>query len=95
MNFKEALALAQKSEKLIGKSFNGSRVDDILIVPTNTEQRNNFIKEYLNSLDAHSAILPYMSCDVTVEALFNRDMICSTGAYLFCDVSQLQRTNEE
>ena len=87
MNFKEALALAKKSEKLIGKSFNGSRVDDILIVPTNTEQRNNFIKEYLNSLDAYSAILPYMSCDVTVEALVNRDLIFATGRALGCDVS--------
>ena len=87
--------MAQKSEKLIGKTINGAKVDDILIVPTNSEQRDSFIKEYITTMNAKSAILPYMSFDVNVEALFNKDMIFTNGAYLFCDVLKLHSNFDE
>ncbi len=46
MKFYEAVELAQKNENLIGKSFNGGIIDEIILVPTDFEEEKEFERLY-------------------------------------------------
>ena len=75
MTFQEALVLAHDSEKLVGTIFNGETIEELLIVPTDKFLHDKFFKEYCSTLNAQSAILPFMDTDVEVVALFKKSYI--------------------
>lgn len=86
MTFKEALVLANDSEKLVGTKYRGETIEEILIVPTDKALHDKFFKEYCISSDAKSAILPFMASDVEVVALFKKNYIHQGGIILTTNV---------
>lgn len=51
MNLEQANHLRRKNLHLIGKSINGERIDDIIIVPSTSENYDLFISEYVETRD--------------------------------------------
>ncbi len=90
MTFKEALTLAEKSNKHIGKTIKGGRIDEILIVPTNEVSYQKYTQEYITTLNAQTAILPYINDDVKVIAVINKSMITKSGILIFEDVTNIE-----
>ena len=89
MTFKEALVLAHDSKKFVGTNYKGETIEEILIVPTNEVQRDKFFKEYCFSLDARTAILPFVDSDVEVVALFKKSYIYQGGAIPITSVNNI------
>lgn len=86
MTFQEALVLAHDSEKLVGTKFNGETIEEVLIVPTDKVQHDKFFTEYCSTLNAKTAILPFMDSDVEVVALFKKSYIHPCGVILTTNV---------
>lgn len=86
MTFQEALVLAHDSEKLVGTTFNGETIEEVLIVPTDKVLHDRFFTEYCSTLNAKTAILPFMESDVEVVALFKKSDIQQCGVILTTNV---------
>ena len=59
MTFQEALVLAHDSEKLVGTTFNGETIEEVLIVPTDKVLHDRFfhgILFYTECKNSHSSI---------------------------------------
>lgn len=72
MTFKEALVIANDKTKMLGSICKDSRLDEILIVPTNPQERKAFEAEYVTNLNAQAAILPYIHSDVEVCGIYDK-----------------------
>jgi hypothetical protein len=75
MEFYEAIELAQKNENLIGKSFKGSIIHEIILVPTDFEEEKEFENLYVRYLDGKRAIALFTNSDVVVKCVVNKNLI--------------------
>lgn len=75
MTFQESHVLAHANEKLVGTIFYEETIEELLIVPTDKFLHDKFFKEYCSTLNAQSAILPFMDTDVEVVVLFKKSHI--------------------
>lgn len=76
MKFLEALVVANEKEQLVGKlKMNGATLDEIIIVPSDVEEYQSFIKAYTHTLNAQQSIVPYMESDVIVLGVFDKKRI--------------------
>jgi hypothetical protein len=67
MTYKEALELANQKEYLIGQTWNGARIDDIIIYPSAPELQESYWKGYVDcGYDSKKAVLPYVNMDLSV-----------------------------
>lgn len=68
MKYSEALKWIETHKDIIGSidEKGGFIVSDLLIVPTNSQNQDTFLRNYLLSRDKESAILPYINDDVEV-----------------------------
>lgn len=70
MNYNEALELIKKSSHLIGKiNERGFIINELIIVPSDSANREQYIREYLNTKNAELAISPYIKEDLEVWAI--------------------------
>lgn len=89
MDFFKAVKLAKANEHLVGKAVKGAIVDEIIIMPTNEEERKAYWQYFTQYLDAQRAIVPFMTSDVEVFALFNKRLIRSENLPVTCNVVNL------
>ena len=75
MNFYEAVKLAKANEHLIGKEYQTGIIDEIIIVPTNEIEFDEYKRIYKRTHDAQKAIVPFMESDVEVRLLINKKLI--------------------
>lgn len=88
MEFLEAVKLARKKSNLIGTSTaKGGTIDDIIIVPTDPHERENFIRNYLTSFDAQQSIIPYINSDVQVLAVIDKERICKQNVFIYTTIA--------
>lgn len=70
MKYEDALKLKDESKSLIGtKDSKGFTIGEIIIVPSNEEERNAFFDSCILDYDFESAIIPYIDSDLEVWAL--------------------------
>lgn len=85
MTFPEALQLVERKKSLIGTTTEkGLLIDLIIIVPTDKEQREKFVRSLMVTRSPQKSIVPFMESDVEVWAT-NSDYLYKRGI-LFFDV---------
>ncbi len=85
MTFTEALQLVERKKSLIGsKTEKGLLIDLIIIVPTDEELREKFVRSLMVTRSPQKSIAPFMESDVEVWAT-NSDYLYKQGI-LFFDV---------
>lgn len=85
MTFTEALQLVERKKSLIGsKTEKGLLIDLIIIVPTDEELREKFVRSLMFTRIPQKSIVPFMESDVEVWAT-NSDYLYKQGI-LFYDV---------
>ena len=85
MTFTQALQLIERKKNLIGsKTDKGLLIDLILVVPTDTKLREQFIDNLMITRNPQQAIAPFMDSDVEVWVT-NSDYLYKKGI-LFHDV---------
>lgn len=91
MNFLNAVRLAEANMHLIGKMVNRDIIEDIIIMPTDEREQEEYKQYYAQYLDAQRAIEPFMVTDVNVFALFKKSLIRSTGFFVVCSIYDLPK----
>ena len=75
MNFNEAIILKAKNLHLIGKKDKGATIDELILVPTDQNLADQFLKLYIQTLDGDAAIKPFAGTDVFIVAVFDKKRI--------------------
>ncbi|MBI3510736.1 MAG: hypothetical protein HY064_08730 [Bacteroidetes bacterium] len=75
MEFKQAILLKEKNKHLLGKQDKGATIEELILVPTNNESAEEFLKHYLQILDGEKAIIPFSGSDVDIVAVFDKKKI--------------------
>ena len=69
MTFPEALQLIERKKDLLGTTTEkGMLIDLILVVPTDEQQKKEFVLRLMASRNPQQAIVPFMNSDVEVWA---------------------------
>lgn len=70
MTYEDAVKLRSKNEFRIGSiNDKGFYIGEIIIVPSNEDNRNKFFRQYLYNRNAELSILPFSNDDVLVWAI--------------------------
>lgn len=81
MTFPEALQLIERKKDLVGTTTKkGLLIDLILVVPTDEQQKKEFVLRLMGSHDPQEAIVPFINSDVEVWAtnsdyLYNKNIV--------------------
>lgn len=89
MKFIDAIKLAEKNSHLIGKKFKGSRINEIIVYPTNEDAFDAFSKQYIRLDNAQEAIASFMNNDVSVGVVTNKNWIKTKLLFLHTDIANL------
>jgi hypothetical protein len=89
MKFIDAVELAKKNEHLVGKMYSGMVISEIIIYPTNQHSFKRFNEIYYSELNAQIAITPFISEDVRVGIVNNKNEIRLTCILLHTDIMNL------
>ena len=85
MTFPEALQLIERKKDLLGTTTDkGLLIDLILVVPTDEQQKKEFVLRLMESRNPQQAIVPFMNSDVEVWATNSKHLY--QGNILFCKV---------
>lgn len=85
--YNEAIKIANANKHLIGKTWKGARIEDVIIVPTDQDERNTFWSLYYRKYDSHGSIAPFAHGDVEVLIICDRwrarkeGLLCVTSIY--------------
>lgn len=82
MDFFSAVKLAKANEHLVGKNVDSNTIEEIIIIPTNEEDRKDFLAQFRRFMDAQRAITPFMKKDVEVFALFKKKCIRTDNLFI-------------
>lgn len=89
MEFIEAVKKADANKHLVGKIYKGAVIDEIIIAPNNEKEFDLFLKSYLHTLDAQASIVPFMSSDVGVYIIFDKNKIRQENLFPFMTIDKL------
>ena len=89
MNYDKALLLLEKNQHLIGKTDNSSTIEELVIIPTDGQLREKFLKIYLQTLKGEKAIQSFIGAEVDVIAVFDKKRISFQGAFLYTNIFNL------
>lgn len=89
MEFLTAVSLANKNAHLIGLNHNGMTISEIIVYPTEQEAFRQFNELYYSELNAKKAITPFMSLDVRVGVIMDKEKIRSRSILLHTDLNNI------
>ena len=70
MTYKEAFDRIEANKKLIGsKTDKNLLIDDLVAVPTNSHEREVFLRSYVINRNRVACIVPYVNSDLEVWAI--------------------------
>lgn len=75
MKFAKALEVANLNNHLLGKKYLDGIIDEIIIVPVNTEEQSKFMALYIKTLDAQYSVKGFINSDVEVFAIVDKQKI--------------------
>ena len=92
MRVSEARVLIENNQDLIGKIHEGTRVDDLIVIPHDDELHTSVIRDYSTYLD-RDRILNSLNEDVEVEvfAILDQHRIMANGVLLKLSIDSLIR----
>lgn len=82
MKIEDALKKLELNNGLLGRCLNGASIDELIIVPTNKDSRQQFERLYVSTLDARMAIKPFIAEDVDVLVVFDKKRIHEQGVLI-------------
>lgn len=91
MDFFNAVRLAEANEHLVGKEVNRNVIDEIIIMPTDEREQEQYKQCFVQYMNAQRAIAPFMTSDVEVYALFQKHLIRSTGFFVVWKINNLPK----
>ena len=94
MNYNDAVKIAKANSHLIGKEWKGATIDEIIIVPTDAEQRTKFERLYAQTWDAQSAIEQFTNNDVDLAIVCNKSYMRTKGVFGFTSIHNLPEKYE-
>ncbi len=89
MKFTEAVKMADKFKHLIGRKYKGSKLDEIIVVPTDCCELEKFEKMYINTLDAQKSITPFVDSEVRIVAVFDKRQIRQNNLFIYTPIEQI------
>lgn len=89
MEYNKALKVLANNKHLIGKMDKGATIDELILVPTNSNLTESFLKLYLQTLDGNKAIIPFLNVDVDVVAVFDKKRIVGQGIFFHTNIYNL------
>lgn len=89
MDFLDAVKLAGKNGHLIGKTYKGSRIDEIIVYPTDSNEFSEFGRQYILLNSAQKAIALFMNSDVRVGIVADKHRIRTQSVFFTTDISNL------
>jgi len=91
MNFIEAVKKDDANKHLIGKSYKGAVIDEIIIAPNESNEYDEFLKLYCTSLDAQKSIIPFINSNVGVYLVFEKSKIFQMNLVLITSIDELPK----
>ncbi len=83
MTFKEALQLIESKKDIIGTiDEKGLLIDLLLVVPTENNKRDDFVRSLMSSRNPQQSFLPFVNEDVEVWAT-NADYLYEKGILFY------------
>lgn len=73
MTYLEAEKLKENNLHIIGLKHNGGNIDELIIHPTDPNEFEKFITEYLNDYDFEKAIRNFKETDLIVSVVFDKE----------------------
>lgn len=89
MTFEQALQLTNQNRHLIGQTYRGATLDEIIIFPTNPDSNDVFKQVYISTGNAQHAITPFMAEDVHVAVVADKRRIVNQGIFLATNIENL------
>jgi len=89
MEYIKAILLLANNSHLIGKKDKGATIEELILVPTNNELRDEFLKLYLRTQDGQVAIQPFTGTDVDIVAVFDKKRIEIQGIFFHTNIFNL------
>lgn len=90
MKFLDAVKLAEMNSHLIGKSTSGGNIDEIIIYPTDPILYEQFLQEYMSTLNPQNAIVEFINSDVQIGVVIDKFLIEEDNKFFRCDLSHLE-----
>lgn len=76
MTYNDALLMQEGNRNLIGTiDSKGFIISDVIIVPSESHSREQFLRSYLMTQNATSSIAPYINEDVVVWAVDTKHLV--------------------
>lgn len=89
MNFIDAVRIAAANQHLIGKEWNGTTIEEVIVAPTDTLLWSEFEKLFISSLNAQESIVPFMNSDVDVFVVCDKKRIRSQNLSAISSIYEL------
>lgn len=90
MTIDQALLIVQNNQHLKGMNYKGAIIDDILVLPTDPQLRDEYMKLYMRTLNADYVNNSLQNnIDVNVVVICNRGMINARGIILQSNIDSL------
>lgn len=97
MDYREAVSIVTRNQNLIGQSFNGGTIDELIIRPVNITYDAEFTSLYLSSLNANDSLSKFRSCDLYIDVVIDKYRIHSESVFLRASIdaviNQLKTAN--
>ena len=75
MDFINAERLKKLNSHIIGKSFNGCIIEELILGPTDPMLKEKFNEIYYETLDCEKSIIPFIKCDIDIFIICKKDLI--------------------
>lgn len=92
MNYQKAFSIVAANSHLIGRLVKGGRIDELLIVPTNTAKREKFIAEYISNNCSMKDFEESGNIEVDILAIVDKQRILQTNFFSFIDIMKLDKS---
>lgn len=89
MNYEEATAVKEQNGHLIGQTYRGATIEDILIRPTDAKEFDEWSKRYIRTMDGDAAIAPFLESNLAVDVVCDRAKIRTSNIFFRTEIENL------
>lgn len=95
MNYKKALELKNKNQHLIGQNYNGTIIDDLILMPIDDDIAKKVRNRYIISLNSEEAIYPFTNTDLDVVAVCDQYRIKTKAIFFHTSIFNIPNAIKE
>lgn len=94
MEYAKANEIINNNQHLIGKTFKGGRIDDLVIHPTDRNSHDEFTRSYIYNRNGAAAIQPFTKEDVDIYAIIDSGRINAHGVFLHASLGEISNEHQ-